>query len=200
MLKTEKLAKVVRILTTVPVMAFLFLSILYKMRPELFGGIQHYILLIIFLVFISLLGYPLQPLIPPFCSQGRDGQRNLVILMSFVGYLCGIISALIFHAPATVFMIYLAYFISSVGIVIFNKFLKIKASGHSCGVTGPLSLLIFFIGLKGLLASLILIPVYWFSLKLKRHTLIQLVWGSVISIAAFIVAFFIIKIASPASL
>ncbi len=196
--KTEKLAKIVRILTTVPIMAFMFLTILYKMRPELFGSAAHYILLLLFLFLFPVLGYALQPLFPHFKNKGREGQRNLVILMSFIGFFLGFIVALFTGAPSAVFLIYLGYFISSIGIIIFNKLLHIRASGHACGVAGPLSLLVYFISFKGLLISLILVPVYWASLKLKRHTLAQLVWGTLISVCAFFVALFITSIALPA--
>lgn len=197
MSKTEKTAKAIRVLTTVPVMAFMFLTILYKMRPELFGSITHYILLLSFLVLFPVLGYVLQPLLPHFKDKGREGQRNLVILMSFIGFFLGFIIGLFLHAPSAVFLIYLGYFISSIIIIIFNKLLHIRASGHTCGVAGPLSLLVYFISFKGLLISLILVPVYWASLKLKRHTLAQLIWGTFISICAFFIALFITSTAMP---
>lgn len=186
--KTDKLAKVIRYTTIAPIMAFVVLTIIYGLRPELFHGVTNYILAIVFLTLLPILAYPLQPYIKKFKDKGREGQRNLAIVMAVLGYLLGIISAIVLHAPIAVWLIYLTYFISGIGIVLFNKVLKIRASGHACGVVGPISLLVLFIGKKALVGILLLASVYWASLKMKRHTVSQLVWGSLIPIVAMAAA------------
>jgi len=184
--KLNKLAKTIRIITVAPIMAFVALSILYIIKPDIFQNNLNYRLSVLFLTVLPLLAYPLQPFVPGFRHKGREGQRNLAIIMAVTGYLGGIISALCMHMPNAVWLIYLTYFLSGLGILFFNKVLKIRASGHACGVVGPFSLINYFIGAKTFLIAAILIPVYWACLKLKRHTLPQLVLGSLIPVFALI--------------
>lgn len=186
--KKNRFAKMIRMITVAPIMAFGALSILYGFRPDIFQVFSHYVLSVVFLTVLPLLAYPLQPYIPKFRNKGREGQRNLAIVMAVLGYLCSIVYALCFHVPKTVWLIYLTYFISGIMILLFNKVLKIRASGHVCGVVGPMSILVYFFGVKALLGVVVLLMVYWASLKMKSHTVSQLLWGSIIPIFALIIA------------
>ncbi|WP_434509899.1 hypothetical protein [Desulfitobacterium sp. AusDCA] len=186
--KASRFAAMIRMITVAPVMALATLGILYRLRPDIFQGAFHYILSIIFLTILPLAAYPLQPILPKLRDKGREGQRGLAMVMAVLGYLCGIASALYLHAPNELLLIYWVYFISGMGILLFNKVLKIRASGHACGVTGPIAILTYFAGIKALVSIVVLAPVYWASLKMKRHTVSQLFWGSVIPIFALIIA------------
>ena len=192
--KALKVAKLIRIVTVVPVMALVMLSVLYGLRPDIFQETSNFILAIIFLTVFPLLAYPLQPLLPKFRNKGREGQRNLAIVMSDLGYLLGIVSGIYFQASKELLLIYLAYLISGMGILLFNKVLKIRASGHACGITGPITLLTYFIGLRVLESVVTIVLVYWASLKLQRHTVSQLLWGSVIPLFALKMALFCINV------
>ncbi|MBS4536546.1 hypothetical protein GOQ29_13050 [Clostridium sp. D2Q-14] len=188
MKKIDVYAKIIRILTIAPIMALCALSILYRLCPDIFIGYFDYIASIIFLTVLPISAYPLQPFIPKFCFKGREGQRNLAIIMGVLGYLFSIVFALYFNVSKELLIIYLVYFISGIGIVLFNRILKIRASGHACGIVGPISILVYFIGLKALLGVIIVLLVYWASLKIKRHTVSQLFWGSLIPICSLIIA------------
>lgn len=191
--KAGKYAKVIRMVTVAPIMALYTLYILHKLCPFIFKGTSHYFLSQIFLVVLPLLAYPLQPFLPKFRNKGREGQRNLAIIMAVLGYLLGIFSAICFNAPKELLLIYLIYIISGIGILIFNKVLKIRASGHACGVVGPILILMYFIGIKAIVNIVTIVLVYWSSLKMRRHTMLQLVWGSVIPVFAMIIAVSIIN-------
>ncbi len=185
----EKLAKIIRILTIAPMGALFLLTILYLVKKEDFGSFLSYVLSVIYLTLLPASAYPLQPYIPVFKDKGREGQRNLAIVMATVGYLCGIISITLLQGSLMLWVIYLTYFISGIVIVIFNKLLKIRASGHACGIVGPLALGIYFMGLGGLITGiLVYVLVWWSSLMLKRHTISQLLWGSIIPLAALALA------------
>ena len=70
-----------------------------------------------------------------------------------------------------------------------DRVLKIRASGHSGGVVGPTALLVLFVGLEAIFYCLALILlVFWASLKTKRHSLSQLLWGSMIPLVALFLA------------
>ena len=180
--------KFIRIITLAPIMAFLALSILYLIRPYVFRGQLNYIMTIVFLTIFPLLAYPLQPFVPNFKDQGRDGQRKLAIIAAVIGYVFGIVYAMIFSHSSDLLFIYLLYLISGVTIFITNKIIKIKASGHACGVVGPIVYLWHFIGKWAALGGVVVVAVYWASLKMKRHTWAELALGSIIPIFAFYVS------------
>jgi membrane-associated phospholipid phosphatase len=63
-------------------------------------------------------------------------------------------------------------------LIFFNKVLHIRASGHGCSVTGPLVLLIYFIGPVVILPCIMLAcAVVWSSVLLKRHKPSDLAFG-----------------------
>ena len=184
----KRISKLIRVLTTPPIMALLALSLLFLRDSAIFGSSMHFILAILFLCVLPLLAYPLQPFIPKFKDKGRDGQRNLAMIFSVCGYLLGNLTTLFLHAPTSLWLIYLAYLISGILIALVNKVFHKKASGHACGIAGPLSLLVCF----GMPAALLVgIPIYlaalWASLEMKRHTLPQFLGGTVIPTATIFV-------------
>lgn len=186
--KEAGLGKIVRITTVAPIMALVMLSILYWVDLGIFQETYHYVLSIIFLTILPLLAYPLQPFLPRFREKGREGQRNLAIVMAVLGYFLGGIATLYLHAPNELLLIYMVYFISGIGILIFNKVLKIRASGHACGVVGPILVLMYFIGIKALIGVGVLVLVYWASIKTSRHTPLELLWGTTIPVFALIIS------------
>ncbi len=184
-----KFAKVIRIVTVAPLIAFYLLSITYTVRPELYQGLKNYLTAVFFLTVLPLSAYPLQPFIPKFKEKGREGQRNLAIVMAITGYICGMVYVLLARVSCAVLLIYLTYFYSGLGILLFNKVLKIQASGHAGGVVGPTALLVWFVGKQAVIYCLVLIfLVYWASLKMQRHNLFQLLWGSMIPLVALLLA------------
>jgi hypothetical protein len=190
---SEKLAKLIRTLTIAPIGAFVLVTILYLEKGESFGNITAYLLAVLYLTVLPVLAYPLQPFIPKFKDKGREGQRSLAIIMATIGYLCGIISIIFINATKMQWIIYLVYFFSGIGIAVFNKLLKIRASGHSCGIVGPIAIAVYFTGIKGLIAGVTIFAlVCWSSLKMKRHTVSQLLWGSFLPLAALLLTHYLV--------
>ena len=91
---------------------------------------------------------------------------------------------LIMGSPRPLAMIFACYLMSGVFILLFNKVLRIRASGHSCGTTGPIAYLIYLIGAPALIGLPFLGMVYWASLRMKRHTFSELVLGGGIAVVA----------------
>lgn len=189
--RKSKAAKFVRTVTVAPIMAFATLILLYVVRPVIFGGIFQFLMAVLFLTVLPLLAYPLQKALPGFRDQGRDGQRKLAFIMAVVGYICGTVFAFAAGAPKGVRQIYLTYLISGVILSILNKIVKIKASGHACGVAGPVALLVHFCGLNGYWALLILPVVYWACLVMKRHTPSQLLLGTITPLISLVLVLLI---------
>ena len=81
-------------------------------------------------------------------------------------------------------LIYLEYLVSGLLILAFNKCFHLKASGHACGVAGPLALLIYFRVPVLIPGCFVLGFTWWASLHMKRHTPWQLLGGTLIPLAS----------------
>lgn len=184
----EKWAKGIRVLTLAPLMAAETLVLLRFLRPELFRGGWDLAVPLIFLTALPLLAYPLQYCIPPLRAKGREMQRKMAIVLAVLGYLGGGVWAIAAHAAPWLQVLMLTYLISGVLIAIFNRLLHIRASGHACGVSGPVLYLAGLLGGRALWGLLLMPLLWWASRVLKRHTGAQLIWGSALSAAALVLA------------
>lgn len=183
---TGKLEKWIRNVTVPPILALVMLTILWIFRSNIYGGYTGFILSIVFLTILPVSAYPLQTVLPGWKNKGREGQRNLAMWTAVFGYILGIGYTLAFRGTQELLFIYLLYLFSGVLVFVFNKLFKIRASGHACGVVGPIIILVYVIGWLALVTLTVLIVVYWASLNIKRHTLSELVLGSFLPVAAFI--------------
>lgn len=187
----NKIYKIIRVATVPPIMASALFIVLGAYKTL---GFVDALLGILFLGILPILSYPLQPFIPYYKDKGREGQRNLAIIFSVAGYILGCVLALIFNAPLnTVVFIYLDYLISGVLIAIFNKLFHLKASGHACGIIGPVAMLVYMgLYIPAIIGAVITVFVFISSIKMKRHTLPQLIVGSAITVFAllFLTLFF----------
>lgn len=177
-----------------PIFAAALLIILYLSHPNYFGSCWQFIGGLIFLMILPILAYPLQKYIPHYKGKGRDGQRSLAMLFSGIGYLFGTIVAYATAAPSELKTVYLVYLLCGLILTVFNKVFKLKASGHACGVVGPVLILAYFkLYIPAVLGSILLIPVYISSVKTKRHTVLQLIGGSAIPFAALFIIHLIMR-------
>lgn len=179
----NRMARIIRICTVPPIMALVLCSFLYSMDQRYFAGIQHYLLSILFLTVLPLLPYPITALIPKLRGKGRPVQRNLAILFSIVGYMGGMLLALV-DGTAVERVLFGTYTISGLLIALCSFGFRFKASGHSCGVAGPIAMLVYLGGIQWLWSALLLLPVCWASYTLKRHTWLQLAAGAAFPVAA----------------
>ncbi len=181
----NKVYKIIRVATVPPIMASALFIILGAYRTL---GLVDTLLGILFLGILPILSYPLQRFIPYYKDKGREGQRNLAIIFSVVGYILGCVLALIFDAPLnTVVFIYLDYLISGVLIAVFNKLFHLKASGHACGIVGPVAMLIYWgLYIPAAVGAVLTVFVFMSSIKMKRHTFLQLLGGSAITVSALL--------------
>lgn len=178
----KKLTKIIRVLTIPPIMALTMLTTLFLFRPEVFGGALSYCLAVFFIAVFPVLAYPLQPVIPHFRDKGREGQRNLAMWFSVAGYLLGCIVNIFMNATLTLWLVYLVYLFSGLGIFIFSKVFHFKASGHACGIMGPIAFLLYsqiYFAVGGIAVYL---AALWASVKMKRHTVGQFIVGAAIPV------------------
>lgn len=183
--KKYRFAKVIRILTVAPLMALIAFLLMWFINPNSFRDLYGLFTAIIFIVVFPLLAYPLQLILPSFKKEGRKGQRKLAIIMSVLGYIFGIILSFAFKMSDGTKIIFICYVVAGTLIFLFSKITPIKASGHACGVAGPVVYLCYFIGWYALFGLLLLGLVYVSSLYMKRHTIWELISGSLIPLVAF---------------
>lgn len=182
----DKFAKAIRILTTAPIFALILCTLLYFLLNGAFASLKHYLAAIFFLTVLPVLAYPVAAIIPPLRKKGRDGQRNLAIAFSVLGYIGGFLYAILGGGAAVEKVLFGTYLISGVTLAVCTL-LHYKASGHACGCSGPVAMLSVFVCPWFLFGYLLLTPVIWSSMKLKRHTATQLLVGSVIPVLAMLI-------------
>ena len=184
----DLMAKFLRVLTIPPVLAVALVSVIFMADQASVGGLVQYGAMILFLAAFPALAYPLQPFLPAFKGRGREGQRELAFFTSVLGYLCGVIFAAVTRAPGMVHIICWSYLLSVGLLTLLNKTTPVKASGHACGVAGPLCALIYFFGAVALPVAVIFALMAWSSIKLKRHGFLEIIFGGATSAIAFFLA------------
>lgn len=181
----EKTAKIIRILTTAPVFAAILCSLLYALVPGSFASAGHYLAALGFLAALPLLAYPISCAIAPLRRKGRDGQRDLAVAFSVAGYIGGFLFAMLGGGTTTEKVLFGTYLISGVGIAVCTL-LHFKASGHSCGCSGPIAMLALYANPWFLIGYVLLTPIFWASKKLGRHSAAQLFAGAAIPVLAML--------------
>lgn len=183
----DKFYLFLRKITIPPVFAIVFLLVTYFLQPALIGRPLNLILGLFFLGVLPVLGYPLQKYIPYFKDKGRDGQRHLAMIFSSAGYLLGTLSAFLTKAPSSLYAIYMEYLFCGIVILVVNKVFHLKASGHSCGISGPVLLFLYFkMYLPAIIGTIFIIPIIVSSIRTKRHTGKQLLGGIVIAFCCMV--------------
>ena len=173
-------ARIIRILSIPPVMAT-GLVILLALKAEIFRNQAEIVLTILFLAIFPVLAYPLSAAVPSIRAKGREGQRNLAFITTAVGYLLGMIYGIFISKNPSLIMLYGIYLLSVILLLIANKLLRLRASGHGCSVTGPLFFLGYFLGPVGLaLGAALFAFILWASVVAKRHTVREFISGACI--------------------
>lgn len=184
----RRLAKAVRVLTLPPLAALALVLAVDAAVPGFFSGWAEPAVCIFCLTVLPISAYPLQRFFPAYRGRGRAGQRELAILMANVGYVLGAAAVHLLGAGAGVKLMMLTYLFSGGLILLFNKGLCIRASGHACGVAGPVALLVLCAGGWAWAGLAVLAAVYWASLAMDRHKPAELVWGTALPLAAMAMA------------
>ena len=181
------LAKAIRVITVPPLLIGVLLVALYLYPSGVFHSLTSLILSVTFLAVIPAISYLVWAIIPSLRKGGRASQRKLAFVFSILGYLGGVVYALTAEISRGLTIILCTYCVSVVILTLINKLTIFRASGHGCGVTGPLLLPAYFVNPFWIIPSLFgLLLVYLSSLALKRHNLKELVAGSSAALLSFL--------------
>ena len=176
-----KAEKIMRILTLPPLVALLTAALLWQ-GADMSRG--EFLAAALFLFLVPLLAYPLWELFPNR-EDRRSGQRSYALYCSVAGYAAGFVWSLFGSRSMEVRVLFASYVLSVVVLIVLSKLAGFKVSGHACSSTAPLALITWKLGPALIpLGLIILFAVYYSSLRLRRHTLAQLLAGSSVSLFA----------------
>ena len=166
---------------------------LFLTVDDFYSSIWEYVAAVCFIALLPIAAYPLQLIIPPFKHRGREGQRALAFVMCNLGYVLSVVYAIIFSAGRPILTMFLTYLLSGATLLAVNKLFRFKASGHSCGLVGPLAALAYFVGPALLAVGIPLTAAALVSsVYMKRHTVMQFIVGGIIPVVWLIVCILIL--------
>lgn len=179
----QKLAKAIRVVTVPPVFAGLLCVILYARTEGAFSSPGHFLAAVFFLGVLPVLSYPVCAAVPALREKGRKAERNMGLIFSVAGYVCGAAFCRLTGGTAMERLIYGTYLVSGLGLAICTL-AHFRASAHACGCSGPIMLLAVYVSPWFLLGYILLGAVMWASRSLDRHSPGQLIGGSAVPVLA----------------
>jgi membrane-associated phospholipid phosphatase len=106
--------------------------------------------------------------------------RNHPLLFASTSYLIGSAVLVAVHAPLLTTVVMFGYFAGTLFLFFINLYWKISI--HAMGIAGPTTVLVFVFGYWGVLLGLLLPPVIWSRVYLKKHTVAQAITGAVLGV------------------
>ncbi len=171
----------------VPVVAIFSFFMFYFFKQDL----HNFNLFAIALIFVGVI--PLFAWLHLVKQPGDyDGERKLSFIIDAISYPIGFVLLLIKKPRSVYTALVFSYLLNVIFLVIINKFFGYKASGHGAGIAGPATALTIVFGAVGALSFLFLIPVFYSKIKLKDHTFMQLLTGSLLSSFLTCIAFVVV--------
>jgi membrane-associated phospholipid phosphatase len=161
---------------------FVFLVAFYH-APNLLTALLYTCLVLVFLTFGPMVYVLVGVRIGKFTDADVSvrSQRFGPFLFGIISALIGLVSLLFTHGPKNLQTLLLLTIIS--GIVMFVITLWWKISIHASSLAAAATMLIALYGRVMLLAFALLLAVCWSRVVLRRHTVAQVVAGSMVSIA-----------------
>jgi membrane-associated phospholipid phosphatase len=104
--------------------------------------------------------------------------RKRPLLVASASYLIGTVVLVAVHAPLLTTVVMFGYFAGTLFLFFINLYWKISI--HTMGIAGPTTVLVFVFGYWGVLLGLLLPPVIWSRVYLKKHTVAQAITGAII--------------------
>lgn len=195
-MKIEQItAKIMRVITVPPFLALILVLYLYFGIDGYFNSPFEAVIVGFCIIIVPLLAYPISYFVPKLRAGGRKSERNMAFIMTGTGYALLLPVVIFGNFTDNLSVICLTYVFSVILLILFNSTPALKASGHACGVFGPM-LVFIYAGGAYMLAPCILLSalVIWSSLKLERHTVRELVLGGICPMIALIISFVIINL------
>jgi len=179
---SERAASVITLVFNPAVVAaFTFLILLYpqNIAAPLLVGIS-----LTFGTFVPLMMmymFSKRGLISDFYVSEKE-ERAKPFAGAILSYLVGSLALLLVRAPTMITALMLCYAGNTLVMMLIT--LRWKISIHASGIAGPTTVLIYGLGTWASIFFALLVPVGWARIRLKAHTLTQLLAGALVTIAA----------------
>ncbi len=121
--------------------------------------------------------------------------RNQPLLFACASYLIGTAVLVAGHAPLLTTVVMFGYFAGTLFLFLINLYWKISI--HTMGIAGPTTVLVFVFGYWGALLGLLLPPVIWSRVYLKKHTVAQAITGAILGFVLTAVALSLLLLLAP---
>lgn len=119
-------------------------------------------------------------------------ERTFPFIISIGFYLLGLVLMIKYDLNIVSIAFWFCYISNTVITIFINKFWKISA--HAMGAAGPFAAVVFAFGWIGLIMLPIVLLVGWSRIKLKCHSLSQVVIGVVLAfVSVYLQIIFIVK-------
>ena len=105
-------------------------------------------------------------------------ERSLPYLVAILFYILGFIILIFYKVNVISIAFWFCYITNTFVIFVINR--KWKISAHSMGAGGPLAAITYVLGPSGLIFTFILLLIGWARIKLKIHTISQVIAGSLL--------------------
>ncbi len=117
-------------------------------------------------------------------------KRNTPFLAVVLSYIIGTVVLVGIGTPPIVSALMFCYATNTIIASIIN--LRWKISVHAIGVAGPFTCLTYYLGLVYSLFFVLIIPVGWARLKLKAHTVEQVIAGFILFVPITLIQLFLL--------
>ena len=180
-------AKTIRIVTVPALTSGCAMTLLWLSDTPIYHSTLDYLIVLLGLTVVPLLSYGFTAAVPKLREQGRETQRKYAMYFSAVGYLLAFGYGICAHTTAPYRVITGTYVISIVLLLVLNKGMHFKASGHACSTAGPLVAMSYFLGGWYIVAgTAVCALVIWASIEQKQHRFWELMTGSAVSGLSFL--------------
>jgi membrane-associated phospholipid phosphatase len=160
--------------------AFLYLILLQKPADPL--TVAAVSLLFGALIPLSIVyGLSKRRIIPDLWASQRE-TRVIPFAGAICSYFLGSAVLMAEESPAIITALMLCYVGNTVIMMLIS--LKWKISVHASGIAGPITTLIYALGVTALPPLFLVVPVGWARIRLKAHTLAQVAAGALLTILA----------------
>jgi membrane-associated phospholipid phosphatase len=122
-------------------------------------------------------------------------ERNRPLLFACASYLVGAVVLVAVHAPLLTTIVMFGYFIGTFFLFFINLYWKISI--HTMGIAGPTTVVVFVFGYWGALLGLLLPPVIWSRVYLKKHTVAQAIMGAILGFVLTAIALSFVRLLAP---
>lgn len=109
-------------------------------------------------------------------------QRYASFVFMIISYPIGALVLHLIGAPKIFRSTALIYTLVTLGLIVFNLFIRFKASGHAAGVAGPVFSMVYLFGWVSAPLLLLLPLVTWARVSAKGHNIWQTVVGGCLSL------------------